>query len=110
MAGEDFRSGDVLFDAGEQVGVAHLGVLASAGVQAVGVYRRPRVAIISSGDELVELADFTTVNTGERIVSSNSVTLAAMVRDAGASRSTWGSPVIQLPRYVRSSSRRGIAI
>lgn len=83
MAGEDFRSGDVLFEAGEQIGVAHLGVLASAGVQAVDVYRRPRVAIISSGDELVELADFTTVNAGERIVSSNSVTLAAMVRDAG---------------------------
>lgn len=82
-AGEDFRAGDVLYSAGEQIGIAHLGVLASAGVQTVDVYRRPRVAIISSGDELVELADFDPVIAGERIVSSNSVTLAAMVRDAG---------------------------
>ncbi|MBA3403081.1 MAG: molybdopterin molybdotransferase MoeA [Gemmatimonadaceae bacterium] len=82
-AGEDFRAGDVLFDAGEQLRIAHLGVLASAGAQTVDVYRRPRVAIISSGDELVELADYTPAMAGKRIVSSNSVTLSAMIRDAG---------------------------
>lgn len=82
-AGEDFQAGDTLFEAGEQIGVAHLGVLASAGIRALDVYRRPRVAIISSGDELVELADFTVALAGERIVSSNSVTLGALVSDAG---------------------------
>ncbi len=82
-AGEDFRAGDELFEAGEQIEAAHLGVLASAGIKIVDIYRRPRVAIISSGDELVELADFTPAIAGERIVSSNSVTLSAMVRDAG---------------------------
>lgn len=81
--GEDFRAGDVLFDAGEQIRIAHLGVLASAGICSTNVFRRPRVAIISSGDELVELADFTPALAGLRIVSSNSVTLAALVRDAG---------------------------
>lgn len=82
-AGEDFRAGDALFAAGDQIRVAHLGVLASAGIRSIDVFRRPRVAIISSGDELVELADFTPAHAGTRIVSSNSVTLAALVRDAG---------------------------
>jgi molybdopterin molybdotransferase len=41
------------------------------------------VAIISSGDELVELSDFSLELAGQKIVSANSVTLAALVRDAG---------------------------
>jgi molybdopterin molybdotransferase len=81
--GEDFRDGDTLFDIGQQVGIPQLGVLASAGVQSVSVYQSPKVAIISSGDELVELADFTPELAGTKIVSANSVTLAAMVREAG---------------------------
>ena len=81
--GEDFREGDVLFDAGQQIGIAHLGVLASAGVKSVAVYRSPNVAIISSGDELVELGDFSPELAATKIISANSVTLAAMVREAG---------------------------
>ncbi len=82
-AGEDFNKGDTLFDAGQLIGIAHLGVLAAAGVHSVNVFRSPRVAIVSSGDELVELRDFTTEMAGTKIVSANSVTLAAMVREAG---------------------------
>lgn len=82
-AGEDFREGDILFDVGQQIGIPHLGVLASAGVKHVSVYRSPRVAIISSGDELVELDDFTPELAGSKIVSANSITLAALVREAG---------------------------
>ncbi|HUQ47634.1 MAG TPA: gephyrin-like molybdotransferase Glp [Gemmatimonadaceae bacterium] len=81
--GEDFHAFDVLFKAGQQIGVAHLGVLASAGVKSVAVYRSPKVAIISSGDELVELDDFTPELAGTKIVSANSLTLAAMVKAAG---------------------------
>ena len=82
-AGEDFRSGDVLMQSGEIIGTAHLGVLASAGARSVEVHRRPRVAIVSSGDELVELDDFTDALHGEKIVSVNSVTLASAVSLAG---------------------------
>ena len=82
-AGEDFRVGDVLFVAGQQIGIPHLGVVASAGVKSVVVYRSPNVAIISSGNELVELEDFTPQLAGTKIVSANSVTLAAMVKEAG---------------------------
>jgi len=81
--GEDFASGDVLFEIGQRIGIPHVGVLASAGVQSISVYRSPRVAIISSGDELVELADFSREAAGTKIVSANSVTIAAMVREAG---------------------------
>lgn len=81
--GEDFRAGDVLFPAGEAMHAPHLGVLASAGVRTVEAHRRPRIAIISSGDELVELRDFTSDLTDKRIVSSNSITLPALIREAG---------------------------
>ena len=81
--GEDFTTGSEIFEAGEMMSVAHLGALASAGCRNIEVHRRPRVAIISSGDELVELRDFKTNLAGQKIVSSNSITLAALVEKAG---------------------------
>jgi len=83
LQGEDFRAGDTIFAAGETLSVAHIGAIASAGMKAVTVHRRPRVAIISSGDELVELGDFSAHPAGRKIVSSNSVTLFALVSAAG---------------------------
>jgi molybdopterin molybdotransferase len=58
-------------------------VLASTGVGKVKVFRRPRVAIISSGNELVDIDDFDEVVASRRIVSSNSYTLDALTRVAG---------------------------
>lgn len=83
-AGEDFIEGAQLFEAGIEVRAPHMGVLASAGVREVTVHRPPRVAVISSGDELVELEDLTDDVRGLKIVSSNSWTLPALIRDAGA--------------------------
>ena len=82
-AGEDFAAGDVIVEKGQALSTSHLGVLASAGVASVVVHRKPRVAILSSGDELVSLEQFTPDLAGRRIVSANSVTMAAAVRDAG---------------------------
>ncbi len=81
--GEDFSAGDSLFPAGTELGYAHIGALASAGLKSVRVHRKPRVAMITSGDELVELDDFEKSMTGSRIISSNSVTLAAAIIGAG---------------------------
>ena len=81
--GEDFRNCDLLFDAGEEISVAHAGAFASAGIKSVNVHRRPKVAVISSGDELVELERFDPSLAGSKIVSSNSITLAALVRETG---------------------------
>ena len=81
--GEDIREGACVLEAGTPVHAAQLGVLASIGSAAVEVYARPRVAIMTSGDELVGLDRFEEVQAGRKIVSSNSYTLEALVRAAG---------------------------
>lgn len=80
-AGEDLALGDAVLSAGDVVRPAVIGLLASLGRTVVPVVRRPRVAILSSGDELVEPD---APIEGGRIVSSNSYTLSAMCREVGA--------------------------
>lgn len=82
-AGEDVRADSVVMRAGTVLGPAHVGVLASIGCAKPVVHRRPRVAILATGDELVPLDAFDQVFAGERIVSSNSYSLEAAVRAAG---------------------------
>ena len=53
-AGEDVREGDVLLEPGARIGPAALGALAAGGIAAVECSRRPRVAVLLTGDELVE--------------------------------------------------------
>ena len=55
-AGSDMRAGDVVMRAGRRIGAPELAVLATLGIVAVPVFRRPRVAVISTGDELVDPA------------------------------------------------------
>ncbi|MDQ6690305.1 MAG: molybdopterin molybdotransferase MoeA [Gemmatimonadota bacterium] len=82
-AGEDYQRGDLLARRGSPVKPALLGVLASSGVATVQVFGRPRVAIISSGNELVDIDEFDQVIAAKRIVSTNSYTLEALTRVAG---------------------------
>ena len=82
--GEDLTEGTIVARAGEQLSPGHIGVLASVGRGKVRVVRRPRVAILASGDELVDVDRFDAVLAGERIVTSNSYSLDAAVREAGA--------------------------
>jgi molybdopterin molybdotransferase len=81
--GEDIGEGARVLEAGSVVHAAQLGVLASIGYAHVDVYARPRVAILTSGDELVDLDRFEEVRAGRKIVSSNSYTLDALVRATG---------------------------
>jgi molybdopterin molybdotransferase len=80
-AGEDVTAGEVVLEPGCVLGAAHLGMLASLGRTVVSVRRRPRVAILSGGDELVEPDGDVS---GGRIVASNAYSLAAQCREAGA--------------------------
>jgi len=82
-AGEDFQRGDLLAKRGAPIKAALIGVLASTGISEVKTFKRPRVAIISSGDELVDLDDFDEVEQGRRIISTNSYTLEALTRLGG---------------------------
>ena len=52
-ADEDVAAGDVLIRAGRPMRAPQLGLLAAAGVTAIAVHARPRVAIVSTGDEVV---------------------------------------------------------
>jgi molybdopterin molybdotransferase len=80
-AGEDVQAGETVLLPGEKLGPAQLGMLAALGRTVVSVAARPRVAILSGGDELVEPDGDVS---GGRIVASNSWTLAAQCREAGA--------------------------
>jgi molybdopterin molybdotransferase len=81
--GEDVRARELVMRAGTTLRAAHVGVLASVGCATPWVHRRPRVAILATGDELVDLHRFDEVLAGARIVSSNSYSLAAAVHAAG---------------------------
>lgn len=82
--GEDVAAGACVFEAGTSIGPAQLGVLASIGAATVAVHRRPRVTVLSSGDELVLLDRFDEVLAGRRIVSSSSYMLPSLLQRAGA--------------------------
>jgi molybdopterin molybdotransferase len=82
-AGEDYQRGDLLARRGSPMKPALLGVLASSGIATVQVFGRPKVAIISSGNELVDIDDFDEVIAARRIVSTNGYTLEALTRVAG---------------------------
>jgi molybdopterin molybdotransferase len=79
--GEDAKSGEVLLPAGKRMRSQELGFLAALGVTQVSVYRKPRVAIISSGDEVVAIDR--NPRPGQ-IRDANSHAIAALVRTSGA--------------------------
>ena len=76
FAGEDLKRGEVVFEAGQRVRAAELGMLASLGIGEVSVYRKLRVAYFSTGDELRSVGS--TLGAGE-IYDSNRYTLHAML-------------------------------
>lgn len=83
QAGEDITQGTEVLRAGEEVTPARLGVLASMAVAHPVVHRRPRVAILGSGDEIVDVDQPEEIIAGRKIASSNTHTLVALVRQAG---------------------------
>ena len=79
-AGEDYAPGSAILSKGASLRPQELGVLAGLGITSLPVYRQPRVAILSTGDELV--APEQTPPPG-KIRDINSTTLAALVEEAG---------------------------
>jgi molybdopterin molybdotransferase len=85
-AGGDFRSGDRLLEAGDRLDPWRLSLAAAAGRASLTVARRPRVAILATGDELVPPgAD----PAPDQIFESGSIALAALVE-------TWGGTATRL--------------
>jgi molybdenum cofactor synthesis domain-containing protein len=79
-AGEDVRAGQLVFEPGTQLGAGHLGVLSSLGLLDAPVHPRPRVGVLSTGDELVEGP--APLRPGQ-IRDSNRVSLLALLARAG---------------------------
>jgi molybdopterin molybdotransferase len=81
--GEDVRTGDVVLRSGTAVRASEIAMLAALGCDAVVVHRKPRIAILSSGDELVDVDQGAELRAGRRVISANNHSLAAIVREAG---------------------------
>ena len=84
-AGQDFAAGDVLVASGRRLGARDIGLLAAGNHPWVAVHRRPRIAILATGDEITLPGE--PIPPGG-IVSSNAHALAALVRACG------GEPVV----------------
>jgi molybdopterin molybdotransferase len=85
--GEDVRAGERVLEPGTVLTSAELGLLASLGYSQVSVYRRPRVAILSTGDELADLG--TEPGPGQ-IPNTNTYSLMAQVLEAGGQPANLG--------------------
>jgi molybdopterin molybdotransferase len=98
--GSEAVTGGVVLDAGRRLGFAQIAMAATVGATRVDVFRQPRVAILSTGDEVVPIDQSPAPN---QVRNSNAWSLAVQVRRAG------GVPVIlDVARDTKESTRRQI--
>jgi molybdopterin molybdotransferase len=103
--GSDVEEGETLLAAGEWIGGGEASLLAGTGNFEVEVRRRPRVAILASGDELVAIGQ--TPGRGQ-IVATNAMLLAAQIREAGAE--PWDLGIVaDQPAAMRAAIERAAA-
>jgi molybdopterin molybdotransferase len=76
--GENYRAGEVLIKKGTKIGYAQIGVMAELGMVQVEVFMRPRVAILSTGNEILDFGEPKTSHA--QIRSSNHVTIEAILK------------------------------
>ncbi|MFZ3048243.1 MAG: gephyrin-like molybdotransferase Glp [Desulfatirhabdiaceae bacterium] len=79
--GEDFSKHDVLIPAGKRLRPQEIGLLAAFGIQTVHAYRKPRIGIISTGDEIVPIHE---IPGPGKIRDINTYTLSGLVASSGA--------------------------
>ena len=89
--GEDVVATELLLPQNHRIRPVDMGAMVSAGIFSVKVWRRPRVVIIPSGDELVsvqELREVDRVKEGQ-VIEYNSIVLSGLVRECGAEPLVW---------------------
>ncbi len=101
----DMRKGEAVLEAAARIGAPQVGVLATLGVVRVPVFRRPRIAVISSGDELI--APDRVPAPGE-IRDSNRYAIASALRAAGAEARHYPT-VRDLPGALEAALREALA-
>jgi molybdopterin molybdotransferase len=80
-AGIDFRENELLLPAGTRLGATELALAAAMNHATLSVYKRPRIGILATGDELVEAGTYAETH---QIISSNTLAISALAQDAGA--------------------------
>lgn len=80
MRGEDIGKGDIVATSGEKLSPLKLGILAGLGVQKIKTFSAPKIAIISTGDELVGIED---IAQNGKIRDINSTIIASLSRNSG---------------------------
>jgi molybdopterin molybdotransferase len=85
--GDDIKKGDPVFSQGRRLRGHDLGALTGVGISSITVHKRPRVALISTGDEIVD-ADVEPQPGQVRNINQHS--LAGMIEEAGAELKDWG--------------------
>lgn len=80
-SGEDFKAGELVVRKGSLIRPAEVAMLATVGRAKVKVHKRPVAAIVSTGDELVDIDEAPSMG---KITNSNGYTLSSLVREAGA--------------------------
>jgi molybdopterin molybdotransferase len=81
--GQDMQEGEEILPVGTTIGPGQIGLLAASGLEDVSVRRRPRVAVLSNGDEIAPSSEFHRVRAGRAIPETNAPTLSAAIRGAG---------------------------
>ncbi len=86
-AGADIATGDILLEKGVTIGPADIGIFAALGKERVKVYKRPKIAILSTGDELINIDE--PLQEG-KIRNSNVYTIGAQVKEIGSEMKIFG--------------------
>lgn len=102
---EDVSRGECVIPSGKRLLPQEIGLLAGLGITHVPVYRRPRAAVISTGDEIVPVTDFPPPG---RIRDINTHSIAALVEDAGGEAETYGI-VPDDPGLLKAALERALA-
>jgi putative molybdopterin biosynthesis protein len=104
-AGSDIARGETLMRKGQVIGSREIGVLAACGLAGVEVVRKPKVAVLSTGDELVPPGE--TLRPGG-VYDSNGAIVAAAVAEAGGEPKTYGA-FPDDPPALEQAVRRALA-
>lgn len=98
--GDDIKRGELVFNRGRRLRAHDVGALTGVGISSIAVYKRPRVALISTGDEIV---DADTVPLPGQVRNINQHSLAGLIEECGGELKDWG-----VVRDDRSALKRAI--
>ncbi len=102
--GEDIKKGELVILNGKKLNSAHIGILASLGMSRISVYRKPRVAILATGDEVIEIDKELTPG---KLRNSNTYTLYSQILKCGGIPKNLGIAKDK-PRELEKRIREGL--